>query len=597
MGTQTTRPSRPVDPADNVISLLAQRASDMPDAPAISYRDGDHFTDVSAAEMFADVLTLAEGFVALGIEPGDRVALFSATRMEFALLDYALWAAGAVPVTIYETSSAEQVEWIIGNSESVALVCETPEMKAVYGEVADRLPSCRHVFVITSGALDDIRSAATESRRAEVDRRVAAISHDDLATLVYTSGTTGRPKGCMLTHGNMVFTGRQLEDRLPAMLTEGQRTLVFLPLAHVASRNVEVGSISFGIPVGFATSAAHLVEELSMYRPTWLFAVPRVFEKIYNTAEQKARAEGKGAIFDRAAKVAIEYSEGLDRGRAGLLTRLLHSVFDRLVYARLRAIFGGELVYAISGAAPLGTRLGHFFRGIGLTPVEAYGLTETTGISSFNGTDRQKIGTVGPPLGGVSIRIADDGEILIKGRVIMRGYWRNEEATAEAIDPDGWFHSGDIGTLDDEGFLSITGRKKELIVTSGGKNVAPAVIEDRLRAHAIVSQCLVIGDGKPFVAGLVTIDEEVLSTWADTHGKKTGVLPDLIDDPDLIEAVQSAIDDANKAVSKAESVRAFRILPEDLSIQGGELTPTLKVKRGVVAEKYKATIADIYASV
>jgi long-chain acyl-CoA synthetase len=597
MGTDTTRPARSVDPADNVISMLRQRARETPDAPALSYRDGDAFIDVSAAEMLAEVLDLAAGLVALGVSHGDRVALFSATRMEFTLLDYAIWAAGAVSVTIYETSSAEQVEWIIGNSGAVAVVCETPEMKAVYGEVADRLPSCRRVFVITSGGLDDLRNAATDEAPFEVDRRMAAISHDDLATLVYTSGTTGRPKGCMLTHGNFVFEVRQLEERLPAMLTDAQRTLVFLPLAHIASRLVEVGCVSVGVLIGFATSAAHLAEELPMFRPTWMFAVPRVFEKIYNTAEQKARADGKGAIFARAAGVAIEYSEGTDRGGAGLVTRLLHRAFDRLVYSKLRAVFGGELVFAISGAAPLGARLGHFFRGIGLTPVEVYGLTETTGVSNMNGTDRQKIGTVGPPIGGVSIRIADDGEILIKGDAIMRGYWRNEQATAEAIDPDGWFYSGDIGTLDDEGFLSITGRKKELIVTAGGKNVAPAVLEDRLRAHAIVSQCMVIGDAKPFVAGLVTIDEEALASWAEMRGKKTGLLSDLIEDPDLIEAVQSAIDDANKAVSKAESIRAFRILPNDLSIQGGELTPTLKVKRAVVAEKHKATIADIYASV
>ncbi|MDH5373993.1 MAG: long-chain fatty acid--CoA ligase, partial [Acidimicrobiia bacterium] len=517
-------------------------------------------------------------------------------RYEFALLDYAIWAAGAVSVTIYETSSAEQVEWIIGNSESVAVLCETPELAAIYHQVAAGLPSCRHASVITAGGLDEIRDAATTGARAEVERRIAAIRPDDLATLVYTSGTTGRPKGCMLTHGNFIFEVRQLEERVPAMLTENQRTLIFLPMAHIASRLVEVGCISVGVQLGFATSAAHLAEELAMFRPTWMFAVPRVFEKIYNTAEQRAHAGGKGAVFERAAQVAIRYSESLDKGGAGLGTKLIHRLFDKLVYSKIRPVFGGELSYVISGAAPLGARLGHFFRGIGVIPIEVYGLTETTGVSTANGTDRLKIGTVGTPLGGVSIRIADDGEILIKGAGTMRAYWRNEEATAEAIDPDGWFHSGDIGTLDSDGFVSITGRKKEIIVTAGGKNVAPAVLEDRLRGHSLVSQCMVVGDAKPFVAALVTIDEESLAGWAEIHERDAASLPDLIDDPDLLTAIQSAVDEANRAVSKAESIRAFRILPNDLTIEGGELTPTLKVKRSVVAAKYGATIDDIYVS-
>jgi long-chain acyl-CoA synthetase len=467
-------------------------------------------------------------------------------------------------------------------------------MKGIYDEVAESLPECREALVIDGGALDRLRSLATDETHAEVARRSAAISHDDLATLVYTSGTTGRPKGCVITHRNFAWTSRQIEARLPELMAGNQRQLMFLPLAHIFARIVQVTCIAGGIKIGYSAGISHLTEEFPVFRPTWVFAVPRVFEKIYNGAQQKAHADGKGAIFDRAAAVAIDYSKGMDGGGPGLATRLQHALFDKLVYGKLRAVFGGELVYAISGAAALGSRLGHFFRGVGLTPLEGYGLTETTAASAVNAPTGLRIGTVGRPLPGVSIRIADDGEILIKGGHIFSGYWKNQAATAEAIESDGWFRSGDIGTLDDDGFLSITGRKKELIVTAAGKNVAPAVLEDRLRARAIVSQCLVIGDAQPFIAALVTVDEEALPAWAAANGKDDDTLSGLIDDPDLIGAVQAAVDDANKAVSRAESIRTFRILPRDLTIAGGELTPTLKVKRAVVAKEYAAMIDDIY---
>jgi long-chain acyl-CoA synthetase len=515
--------------------------------------------------------------------------------MEFTLLDYAIWAAGCATVTIYETSSAEQVQWIVGDSESVILICETEAMKGTFDEIAASVPACREALVIEDGAVDHLRSMATEETRAEVARRAAGIGHDDLATLVYTSGTTGRPKGCVITHGNFTWTARQVEARLPELMVGDQRQLMFLPLAHIFARIVQVTCVAGGITIGYSAGIPHLTDEFPVFRPTWIFAVPRVFEKIYNGAKAKAHADGKGAIFDRAANVAIDYSKGTEGSGPGLPTKIQHALFDKLVYGKLRAVFGGELVYAISGAAALGARLGHFFRGIGLTPLEGYGLTETTAASSVNAPAALRIGTVGRPLPGVSIRIADDGEILIKGGHIFQGYWKNEAATTAAIEPDGWFHSGDVGTLDDDGFLSITGRKKEIIVTAAGKNVAPAVLEDRLRAHSIVSQCMVIGDAKPFIAALVTVDEENLPAWAAANGKEDDDLAALIDDPDLIGAVQAGIDDANKAVSRAESIRTFRILPRDLTIEGGELTPTLKVRRAVVAEEYAAVIEDIYA--
>lgn len=594
MQTFTSPGEVALDPADNPIAQLLIAADDHPDRPALAYKDGSGFVDVSFKEMAETVVELAAGLVALGVEPGDRVSLFSSTRMEFTLLDYAIWAAGCATTTIYETSSAEQVEWIVGDSDSVVLICETSAMRELYEQVADSLPLCKKVLVIEEGALDELRSLATNESRAEAARRREAITHDDLATLVYTSGTTGRPKGCVITHGNFTWTARQVETRLPELMHGDQRQLMFLPLAHIFARIVQVTCVAGGIKIGYSGGIPHLTEEFPVFQPTWVFAVPRVFEKIYNGAKQKAHGDGRGAIFDRAVNVAIDYSKGSDGGGPGLATRIQHALFDRLVYGKLRAVFGGDLVYAISGAAALGSRLGHFFRGIGLTPLEGYGLTETTAASTVNAPDATRIGTVGRPLPGVSVRIAEDGEVLIKGGHIFQGYWKNETATAEALEPDGWFHSGDIGTLDEEGFLSITGRKKELIVTAAGKNVAPAVLEDRLRAHAIVSQCLVIGDAQPFIAALVTIDEEALPAWAASNDKPSDRLADLIDDPDLVGAVQAAIDDANKAVSRAESIRTFRILPGDLTIEGGELTPTLKVKRAVVAKKYDSVIDDIY---
>ncbi len=594
MQTYTTPGEVTVTPDDNLIAALLSRMGSDPEQAALAYRDGDRFVDVTVRELVQTVEELAAGLVALGIEPGSRIALFSATRMEFTLLDYAIWAAGCATVTIYETSSEEQVRWILGDSGAVALICENAALRGVYEAVADDLPACRHVLVIDDGALERLRSLADDATRAEVARRIAAIDHGDLATLVYTSGTTGRPKGCVITHGNFIWTVRQVEAALPDLIGPGERQLMFLPLAHIFARIVQVSCVSGGVQIGYSTGIPQLTEELQMFRPTWVFSVPRVFEKIYNGAKQKADAEGKGRIFDRAAAVAIAFSRGRERGRIGLGTKLQHALFDRLVYGKIRAIFGGRLRYAISGGAALGARLGHFFRGVGLTALEGYGLTETTSVATVNTPEAIRVGSVGRPLPGITVAIAEDGEILIRGRNVFSGYWNNEEATAEAIDADGWFHSGDVGELDAEGFLAITGRKKELIVTAGGKNVAPAVLEDRLRAHPLVSQAMVVGDGKPFVAALVALDEEGLAAWAAMRGKPNDGLDGLRDDPDLRAAIQAAIDDANRAVSKAESIRAYRILPHDLTVEGGELTPTLKVKRAVVAEKYGDLIAAIY---
>ncbi len=583
-----------IDPNDNPVSALLALAEATPNKPALSHREGDRFVDVSLGEFAAEVKRIAAGLVGMGIEPGSKICLHSGTRPEFTYLDYAIWAAGCVTVPIYETSSEEQVEWIIGNSEAVAVISETGEMKRSFDAVSASLPNVRHSLIIEDGGIDNIKRAAGEGDAGEVDRRIAATTHEDLATLVYTSGTTGRPKGCMLTHGNFMFMVRQVVAAVPEAFHEGSATLFFLPLAHIFARVVQVGCLATGVRLGFSTGIPNLVEELGLFRPTWVFSVPRVFEKVYNGAQHKAHSEGKGKIFDYAAKVAIDYSSQQQAGRVKPLTKIQHAIFDKLVYSKLRDVFGGQVKWAISGGAALGERLGHFFTGIGIHVLEGYGLTETTAGSTINRPSATEIGTVGQPVPGTTVAIADDGEVLLKGAHIMPGYFKNEQATSESIDADGWFHSGDIGQLDSRGFLRITGRKKEILVTAGGKNVAPAVIEDRIRAHPLVSQAMVIGDGEKFISCLITIDPEEFTTWLDDHEKGAATVSEMLADPDLQTEVEEAIADGNSAVSRAEAVKEFRILPEDFTIDGGELTPTLKLRRAEVMKKYTSVIEDIY---
>ena len=559
--------------------------------------------EVTSAQFRDEVVTVAKGLIAAGIEPGDRVGLMSRTRYEWSLVDYAIWAAGAVTVPIYETSSPEQLDWILSDSGAVACFVETPKHLEELQSVRDNLPKLRTVWQIESeGAgvptLADLMETGHGVEAEEVERRRRSVQADDLATIVYTSGTTGRPKGCMLTHRNIYTDIANAIPGLPHLFREGAATVLFLPLAHTFARLIQAGVVHGRVKTLHTADTKRLVEILQEFRPTFVLAVPRVFEKIFNTARQRAHAEGKGAIFDRAAAVAISYSESLDRpGGPGLLLRAQHALFDRLVYAKLRAALGGACESAISGGAPLGTRLAHFFRGIGITIYEGYGLTETSPAVAVNLVEHIRIGTVGRPLPGVSVRIADeDNEILVKGDIVFAGYWNNPQATAEAIDEDGWLHTGDQGNLDDDGYLSITGRKKELIVTAGGKNVAPAVLEDRIRAHPLVSQVMVVGDQQPFIAALITLDEEALPAWKEQHHKPAeATVPELKEDPDLLAEIQAAVDDANRVVSKAESIRAFRILNDDFTESNGMLTPSLKVKRAVVAKEYADEITAIYS--
>jgi long-chain acyl-CoA synthetase len=584
----------------NLTDDVVRNGTTSPDRVAFSRRTSDGWRDVTARDFLAEVRAVAKGLVAAGIEVGDRVALLSRTRYEWTLFDYAIWFAGAVTVPIYETSSAEQVEWILEDSGARAVVAETPEHTGRLKEVRDRVSGLHHVWSIEDNAVSVLTTLGQEITDEALEERRTAAGPDALATLIYTSGTTGRPKGCMLTHGNFMFELTVAVDELDRLFAQPEdggpapATLLFLPLAHVFARIIQIGCIKAQVRLGHSADIKHLLDDLSAFKPTFILAVPRVFEKVFNTASQRAVADGRGRIFNRAADIAIAWSRGQETGRTSVLVKAQHALFDRLVYARLRDALGGQCEHAVSGGAPLGDRLGHFYRGIGVNVLEGYGLTETTAALTANLPDAQKVGTVGRPLQGTAVRIADDGELLFKGGQVFTGYWHNEQATHDAIDADRWFHTGDVGEVDDEGFVRITGRKKEIIVTAGGKNVAPAVLEDRLRAHLLVDQCIVVGDGRPFIGVLVTLDPETLPAWAEQRGKSTDV-EKLLDDPDLQAEIEAAVEDANKAVSKAESIRKFRILPDEWTEEGGQLTPSLKLRRNVVMRDYVDEVEALYS--
>ncbi|MEU0274579.1 AMP-binding protein [Streptomyces sp. NPDC006307] len=580
----------------NLTDLIRRNAAQHPDVAVMGRKVAGAWTDVTATQFLAEVRAAAKGLIARGVRPGDRVGLISRTRYEWVQMDFAIWSAGAVTVPVYETSSPEQVQWILGDSGAVAVMVESDAHAAAVASVRDRLPELRHVWQIDKGGIDELVAAGADVSEETVDERSASAKADDIATIVYTSGTTGRPKGCVLTHRNFFAECGNVVERLKPLFRTGEcSVLLFLPAAHVFGRLVEVASVLAPIRLGCVPDIKNLTDELASFRPTLILGVPRVFEKVYNSARAKAQADGKGKIFDKAAQTAIAYSRAVDSPQgASLGLRLKHFVFDKLVYSKLRAVLGGRGEFAISGGAPLGERLGHFFRGIGFTVLEGYGLTESCAATAFNPWDRPKIGTVGQPLPGSVVRIADDGEVLLHGEHVFSGYWNNEAATAEAL-ADGWFHTGDIGTLDEDGYLAITGRKKEILVTAGGKNVAPAVIEDRIRGHALVAECMVVGDGRPFVGALITLDEEFLARWAAEHGKPSGsTAASLREDAELLAEVQRAVDDGNAAVSKAESVRKFRILSSQFTEEAGHITPSLKLKRNVVAKDFADEIEAIY---
>ena len=590
-----TGPDLPPRPPDaHLLEPVMRWADREPTRSVAAVRRGDEFVDVTAQDFYGRVRALAKGLIASGVTPGDRVVILSHTRLEWLLVDYAILAAGAVTVPIYETSSSEQVQWILSDSGAVLAMVETPAMRSTYDEVHAQASACREALVIDDGGLDELADRGRDVDEATLDERIAGIAADSLATIVYTSGTTGRPKGCMQTQGNLCTNVAQNLDAVRSMLGQDEVTLLFLPLAHTLTKIIALVCVEWGAKLAFATDLGHLQEEMALAQPTLLVAVPRVFEKVFNTAQHKATAEGHGKIFDKAEEVAIRWSEGHAAGRFQPITSAEHALLEPVVYRKLQAAFGGRLRFAFSGGGPLGQRLTHFFNGIGVRIFEGYGLTETSPTLTLNRAEAWKPGTVGRPLAGTSIRIADDGEILASGPQVFQGYWNAEAATAEVFDADGWFRTGDIGELDADGYLRITGRKKELIVTAAGKNVAPAPLEDRLRSHPLISQAVVVGDQRPFVAAMLAVDEEALEEWAADRALERLAMAELLENELLRAHLQEAVDEANRSVSKAESIRAFAVLPRDLTIDSGELTPTLKVRRAVVVKTYDTVIEELY---
>ena len=587
-------PLVPAATAGNLTNLIAERAWFEPERITMSRPLGEGWQPVTAREVEEEVRATAKGLIASGVQIGDRVAIRARTRYEWTILDFATWFAGAVVVPIYDTSSAEQIDWILNDSHSVAIIVETPALADLVKTVQPA--HTRHMWTMTDDVLTVLREAGKHIGDDEIDRRRNALTPASLATLIYTSGTTGKPKGVQLTHSNFLSEcGNVVQGASELFLKPGGSTLLFLPVAHVFGRMVQIGSISAGLHMAHCSDpVGRLPMDLASFKPTFVLAVPRIFEKIYNGAEARAEAAGKGKIFRKAAEVAIAYSEALDKKGMSPILKLKHGLFDKLVYSKIRAGMGGNVEAAISGGAPLGVRLGHFYRGAGVTVLEGYGLTETTAGATLNLIGAHRVGSVGRPIPGTSVKIAEDGEVLLRGPIVMEGYWQNQAANEEVFDSERWFKSGDLGKLDDEGFLYIVGRKKELIVTAGGKNVAPAVLEDRLRAHPLVSQCMVVGDNQPFIAALVTLDPDALKAWVANNKKDGASMADLVNDPDLIAVVQTAVDDANKAVSKAESIRKFTLLPNDFTIAGGHLTAKLSVKRHVVAKEFAKEIEALF---
>jgi len=585
------------DPKSNITDLLLERAAKTPNLPLYAVQtDVDGVWDnVSAVDFLGQVRTLAKGFIAAGVQPGQRVAIMGHTSYEWTLVDLALWFAGAVSVPIYETSSASQMAWILADSEVVGIFLESQEMLDKLNEVRHQSAYLREVWTAFDGSLDRLREAGAAIDDATLERHRAHATLDDIATIIYTSGTTGQPKGCELAHRGFVDLSKNAKLELPVVIADGQTTLLFLPLAHVFARFVEVLAIHAGVKVGHQADIRNLASAMQTFKPNFLLAVPRVFEKVYNLAEQKAEAGGKGDLFRRAASAAVKYSMAMDTPHGpSIKQRIQFWVFDRLIFSKIRANMGGQVRYAVSGGAPLGVRLGHFYRAMGLIVLEGYGLTETTAPAMVARPESIRIGKVGRLLPSCGIRIAEDGEILLRGSNLLVGYHNNPAATAEAM-VDGWFRTGDIGSLDDDGFLSITGRKKELIITAGGKNVAPAPMEDPLRADPLIGQAVVVGDNKPFVACLISLDGEMLPIWLASHGlSKEMTIAEAAKHPAVITEVQNAVDRVNKTVSKAEAIKKFVILESELTLESGHVTPSLKVKRKSVIEDFARQIEEIY---
>ena len=588
----------PAPAGDNITDLLLSRLEANADAPLFSLPTEDGgWSDVTTREFYEQVTALAKGFIAAGIQPGEKIGFICRTRYEWSVVDFALFFAGAVMVPIYETSSPAQISYILKDSEATALICETSEHFSRFDEVWSDVPQVAKVWQLALDDLAKLSAAGTEVSDEILEQRRTAATGADLATLIYTSGSTGVPKGAMLTHSNFVETSRSAHMALTDLLKEGSSTLLFITTAHVFARFISIACVYSGVRVGHQADTSQLLPALGSFRPTWLLAVPRVFEKVYLSAEQTAIAGGNGKVFAAAADVAVKYSKALDAGHVPVGLRVKFAIFDRLVYSKLRAAMGGRVTHAISGSAPLGARLGHFFRALGVEVLEGYGLTETTAPATVGRIGNFKIGAVGTPLPGISIKLGEDSEVLIKGVNVFDGYWKKPELTAESFDGD-WYRTGDLGTIDDEGFLTITGRKKEIIITAGGKNVAPTLLEDPLRANPVISQAVVVGDGKPFISALITLDPEMLPVWLKNNGEAADMsLAEASTNPKVVAEVQRAVDNANERVSRAESIRKFTIITTEFTEANGYLTPKLSIKRGPILEGFSEVIDGMYASV
>lgn len=587
-----------IDSSLSISDFLVSHGTSTPERTMLRAKEGEAWVDISAGDVLARVRGVAKGLIARGYGRGDHIAIMARTRMEWTLADLAIWHIGAITVPIYETSSASQAQWILKDSHCVAVFAETEALAETVAEAREEEDGhdVRDVWVFDSGAMDQLVAEGADLDDARADEGYLQTTLDDVATIIYTSGTTGRPKGTVLTHGNFVLLCKEAANELSEILTEpGVRTLLFIPLAHVFARFVSVLMVMECVPMGFSPDVKQAVADIGTFKPTVLLSVPRVWEKVYTAAELRQGKGLKRSIFRWAVKVAITYSRGQDTasGPAGGVS-FQHKLADKLVYSKIRALLGRSLRWTISGGAPLGERLGHFYRGVGINMLEGYGLTETTAPTNVNLPGRVKVGTVGPPLPGTSVRIADDGEILVSGVGVFPRYHNNPEATAEAI-REGWFHTGDLGSLDDDGYLSITGRKKEIIVTAGGKNVAPSQLEDPLRSHPIISQVVVVGDKQPFIAALITLDADVLPQWLATHDLDTMTVTAAAKHPTVRQHIQMAVDRVNKKVSVAESIREIRILDSDFTLDNDMLTPSMKVKRHNVHENFAHVIEEIYS--
>ncbi len=585
----------PHDPNATICDLLEERFRETPEHTLFSVpRTDGGWNPITTSDFHSQVIALAKGFVAAGVKPGDKIGIMCKVRFEWTLIDFATAYAGAILVPVYETSSPSQIAHVLSDSGANALILETAEMHARFDEIQAEVPGIGTSWRLDLGDLDTLRAHGADITDAEIDKRRRLAKGSDIATLIYTSGSTGAPKGCIITHANFVDTIRNAAKEMSMVVNTDASTLLFITAAHIFARVVSLLAVHSGVRVGHQSDTKLLLPSLQSFKPTFLLAVPRVFEKVYNSAEQKAEAGGKGSIFRLATATAIEYSHALDAGHVSFALRAKFAVLDRLVLSKLRAAIGGRAIYAVSGSAPLGLRLGHFYRALGLKILEGYGLTETTAPVTINVPQKFKIGSVGPVLPGISVRIAADGEVLVRGVNVFAGYWHNDKATAETFDGD-WYKTGDIGHIDDDGYLWITGRKKEIIVTAGGKNVAPATLEDPIRANPLIGQCVVVGDEKPFISALITLDSEMLEPWLRNNELNPAMsVADAARHPAILAEIQGAIDRANALVSRAESIRKFVILPTEFTEASGHLTPKMSIKRHVIIADFASEIDAIY---